>query len=56
MTTRELFEAKFPVPGGIFWRDDRYMFEKQGYMVIAMHHNMLWKGFSAGYEAAQEKK
>ena len=56
MTPRELFESKFPVPDGVYWQDDRYAFDSQRDIVIALHHNLLWKGFQAAYEAGKEGK
>lgn len=53
---RKLFESKFPVPDGVYWQDDRYAFDSQRDIVIALHHNLLWKGFQAGYEAGREGK
>lgn len=65
MTTRELFEAEFPVPDGVVWNGYEYgiehtdlvdpnVFDEIGRR--AFNQNQLLIGFQAGYLAAKEGK
>jgi len=52
MTTRELFEAEFPVPDKVKFDDGEYYGDKPS--SVAGHYNTKWIGFQAGYKAGKE--
>ena len=64
MTTRELFEAEFPVPDGVVWNGYEYAMEHTDYVdpcvfneigARAFSQNQLWIGFQAGYKAKEKE-
>jgi hypothetical protein len=58
MTTRELFEAEFPVPEGVVWDDVicTWVPINGFYLASAYSHIDKWIGFQAGYMAGKENK
>ena len=58
MTTRELFESRFPVPDGVYFdiAENSYLTATGGEFDVAIYHNAKWIGFQAGYAAAKEGK
>jgi len=51
MTTRELFEAEFPVPDKVKFDDVEYYGDKPS--SVAGHYNTKWIGFQAGAKRKQ---
>lgn len=54
MTTRELFEAEFPVPSEVAWGDGGYV-NRCPDVLIALCYNDKWIGFQAGVKAKEKK-
>ena len=59
MTTRELFEAEFPVPSGVVWNGhSSYAINRSlhdgttNLPEIYTHYKAKWIGFQAGVKAA----
>lgn len=54
MTTRELFEAEFPVPEGVAWKVTHYSVTNRNFpeYEICREYNAKWIGFQAGWEAS----
>lgn len=59
MTTRELFEAEFPVPWGVR-RDDEFNYIPSDTLLVssmrATNYNSIWIGFQAGVKAKERVK
>jgi hypothetical protein len=61
MTTRELFEAAFPVPDGAVWdcvlkkyRSTSSPMARDGTQSAAIRLTEKWIGFQAGYKTGKE--
>ena len=58
MTTRELFEAEFPVMRGLYFVDVSNLFfcRNEALEAETDFYNAKWIGFQAGYKAKESEK